>query len=252
MDSPTAAATRERTQPLARVILGVPGPWPSRSEVVTAIATRSNGLVLLGNLLRDDASGNVFEAEIEEHEPRLVQAFSIAGRGTLAESDLTAIEAHRHIVYVIGAGESRDGARTMLRLGRQLLDAGGIAIKVESSGVAHSARAWRALADDPAEVSLYRAFVMLIGSQRGVYSCGMHAMGMLDALVVGIEAQVGARVAEGFLLYTLIDRPALAEGQTFSLGPGEPTFRLAYEPCDTYPPDNPFFNPSGYWLLSRL
>src|SRR5207237_6347714 len=139
---------------------------------------------------------------------------------------LRALEAHRHIVYVIGEGESPDSARLMLRIGRGLLDAGGVGVKVESSGVAHGALAWRALADDASDVALYRAFVTLIESDQGVYSCGMHAMGMRDAFVVGREDQAGAPVAEGFLLYTLLDRPRLSDGETFSLGVNEPAFSL--------------------------
>jgi hypothetical protein len=252
VDSPTAAAPRERTQPVAQLILGVPGRWATRSELVTDIATKSHGLVLAGTAVRDDTSGEIFGAEVAEHEPRLVQAFLIAGRGSLEEEDLQAIEAHRYMVYVVGEGHSRDGARTMLRIGAGLLDAGGIAVKVESSGVAHSARAWRTLAQDGDDAALYRAYVTLIGSQRGVYSCGMHAMGMRDAFVVGIDAQAAGRVAEAFLLYALIDQPALHEGETFSAGQGEPTFRLAHQPCDTFLPDNPFYNPWGYWLLTPL
>jgi hypothetical protein len=119
---------------------------------------------------------------------------------------------------------------------------------VESSGVAHSAFRWRELAADASDVALYHAYVTLVTAERGVYSCGMHAMGLSDAIV---QAQDVVAVLEGFLLYTLIERPTLADGETFSIGPGQPIFRLRHEQDRRFPPDDPFHNPYGLWVLEE-
>jgi hypothetical protein len=215
---------------------------------VSAIATRARGLLLAGPLLRDDASGEVFEVEVAGHDPRLEQAFAIAGRGSLTEADLRAIAAHQHTLYVTGKGGSVDRARLMLRVGTQLLDAQGIAVKVESSGTAHSASRWRELAALGSEAALYHAYVTLVTSRQGLYSCGMHAVGLSDALT---QAENASRVVDGFLLYTLIDRPTLADGETFSLGAGEAVYRVRHIPDERFPPDDPFHNPYGLWLLEQ-
>src|SRR4029079_11192312 len=84
---------------------------------------------------------------------RMERAFRIADSNTrpsLAAEDLAAVAAHASVLYVLsgqyGPGEAAQTAHLMLLLGCTLLDAGGIAIKCESSGLAHGAQRWRDLA----------------------------------------------------------------------------------------------------------
>ena len=233
-----------------KIILCVPGMWKDHAEIVRAVAEKSGGLLLIGSILQETSTKLRFVVDIAEHDPMLARAFSIAGRGTMDQADFEAIHQHRHAVYVVGDGGSPEQARAMMRAAAGLLKAGGLGVKVESAGVAHSAATWDALleADEPA--ALYHAFVTMVGAENVYYSCGMHNIGSPDVYAPrSIPADEAAQVMEGFLLYLLYDKPALADGHTFSLAADAPRYRLQHTECTMFPPDDSFHNPYGIWLL---
>src|SRR5205085_2789306 len=81
-------------------------------------------------------------------------------------------------------------ARQFLGLATQLLHAGGIAVKCESSGMAHAAPRWQkfdANADRDAFnffTALYLAYVFSpISNGPDLYTCGMHLLGAPDLIL---------------------------------------------------------------------
>jgi len=235
-----------------RIIIGVPGPWPTRSDIVTSIAQRSGGFIFAGLVLMDTATKQGCTLEVYDHDPNLHDAFRIAGGGRITGADLEAIALHRHTLYCLSTGVSLEVARQMLSVGVGLLDAGGLAVKVESSGVAHSASRWRELAASEHLFDVYTAFVTLIGGKDCFYSCGMHAFGLPDAAVPrDLNAQSAAQLLNVFNNYLLAERPSLADGHTFSVAADAPRFRLRKTVCDTYEPQHAFHNPNGMWRFTR-
>jgi hypothetical protein len=210
--------------------------------------------VYLGNLLMNTATKDVCEVELYDHDPDLAQAFARAGRSSLGKEDLTAIAAHTYTVYLKTAGGTVEAARGIMAAAGAVLRAGGIAVKVESASVAHSARQWMDLASRGDREALYRAFVVLVGSRaaRQFYSCGMHNLGYPDALVAGDDPDAAASLLQTFLSYLLLEDPALASGHTFSTSAKAPHYRLTLEPCTIFQPDNLFHNPFGVWHLLPL
>jgi hypothetical protein len=235
-----------------KIIIGVPGPWATRSDMVTSIAQRSGGFIFAGLVLMDTTTKQGFTLEVYAHDPRLHEAFRIAGGGRISDSDIEAIAQHRHALYCLSSGVSLEAARQMLRVGVGLLDAGGLAVKVESSGIAHSAARWRELAASDHLFDAYTAFVTLIGGRDCFYSCGMHAFGLPDAAVPrDMDAQAAAQLLNVFNHYLLAERPSLADGHTFSVAADAPRFRLRKTACDTYEPEHAFHNPHGMWRFTR-
>lgn len=233
-----------------QIVLGVPGPWPTRSDIVKEIAGHSGGLIFVGNHLFNPATSEMFEVDVYQPDPQLRRAFALAGSRSLSEDDLNSIVSHAHALYVIGRGGSAEAARSMMEVACGLLKAGGMAVKVESAGVAHSAKDWLALTQDNRLVALYRAYVTLIGGNGVYYSCGMHCLGLRDAIVSGdMSSDEAARLLQGFLLYTLVEQPELHSGETFSLDAQSPHFRLTEEVSDIYQPGDLFYNPFGMWRL---
>lgn len=185
-----------------QIILGIPGPWPTRPDIVTALAGENASLLLVGDHLFNPATREMFEVDLYGPDPHLRQAFALAGRLSLSEQDLNAIASHSHTLYIIGPGGSPEAARSIMGVTCGVLNAGGIAVKVESAGVAHSARDWFGLAQDQHLAALYRAYVTLVGGKGSYYSCGMHCLGLRDAIVVGeMASEDAARLLQGFLLY---------------------------------------------------
>lgn len=236
-----------------RIIVGVPGTWPSRTALVQAVAGGRGGYLFAGGVLMNTETKESWELEVYEQDPNLARAFALAGRGSVTEADLEAVAAHTCTAYLIDEGGSAEAAQRMMEAACGLLRAGGVAVKVESAGKAHSRTDWTALAERRAPSVLYDAYVTLIGGDGGGYSCGMQNLGLPDAAAnAGLSDQEGARLLRAFLLYTLLEQPDLRSGHTFGLNPQSPSYRLTLEPCRMYKRDGPFFNPYGVWRLEDV
>ncbi|MEW6640899.1 MAG: suppressor of fused domain protein [Pseudomonadota bacterium] len=116
-----------------------------------------------------------------------------------SQADADAVAAHQSVLYVLGPRMSRDDAvavsMTALRLVGRLLDAGAVAIKGESAGIAHGLYRWRELVrqgaavaeagDAPARCRIGRlAFAKRPLSTTQVFeSVGYHLVGLPDVQV---------------------------------------------------------------------
>jgi hypothetical protein len=238
-----------------KIVLGIPGLWQTESDFVEAIALDSKGFIFAGRILMNRASGASWELELRPHTPRLVEAVTLANRGSIDEATIRAIAKHTFTAYIIGPGGSLDAARSIMSAAVGILDAGGMAVKVESAGVAHSSEQWKALTATADAEALYYAYVTLVGQEdnRTYYSCGMHNLGLRDAILTGnLTAHEAGSLLNTFLLYYLIEQPQLEIGHTFSVDAPSPLYRLITYQCTIYPKYNLFNNPFGLWRLSPL
>jgi len=225
------------------IIIGIPGLWPTRSDLIKSVATQTDGLMLAGRLLFNQKTNQGFQADIYEHNPALYEAFSAAGMGQIPEQDLETIAKHTYTLYLIGPGGTADLAQEMMEVAAQLLNVGGLAVKVETAGVAHRKEAWQYFASHQS-LFLCDAYTAYIGTKESYYSCGMHNLGLRDASVsADIEMKDALPLLKTFLRYTAVERPALEEGHTFSVDAQSPRYRLIHQECTAYPSDDPFYNP---------
>jgi hypothetical protein len=195
-----------------------------------------------------------YSLDIHERDEQLPRALAVAGQHSLSRADMEAIERHTFVLYLIGAGGMLKAARDMMTVGANLLQAGGRAVRVETSGAAHSAADWQRLAQHREhDAALFEGYVTFIMKQNSFFSCGMHNLGLPDALLEGdISPDEAGEMLQTFLLFALLDKPDLKSGNTFSLDPQSPRYQLSYEACATYAPDDLFYNPFGMWRLTRV
>src|SRR5262249_44534142 len=168
------------------IVIAVPGPWADRREVVQAVAGANDGTFLfLGGLLFDVAHKRGIPVEIRAHEEKLVSAFRIASGGVFPQETMRAIEEHRTGLYLIAPDGTLETAQAATLGAAGVLRAGGVAAKGHSSGRAQTRDDWLALAGYEGPQALYEGFVCLAGDRTQVYTCGMHLLGLPDALLEG-------------------------------------------------------------------
>jgi hypothetical protein len=234
-----------------QTVIGIPGRWADRSDIVTSIASRSGGYLFAGMVMMKIGTKDGFTLEVHEHDPNLRHAFSIAGRGRLTDEDLEGIGSHTFTLYLMAQGGSIDVAKNLLHAANGLLKAGGLAVKVESTGTAHRADQWAAFCSHDHLGNLLQAYVTYVGSNGAFYSCGMHNLGHPDALVeANIQPNDAARLLHTFVGYLLVEKPTLKDRETFSIAADAPRYRLFHEPCKKYEPGNLFHNPFGIWKMA--
>lgn len=233
-----------------RIILCIPGPWEVREVLERRIL--QGPFVLEEKRLRLADTNETFDAEFRGPDPRMKAAFQASAcrlRPSLTPADFRSIEAHRGVLYVLSDPFGRSGAEAaatrMVEVGRALLDAGGLAVKCDSSGIAHSADRWRAPGP------LFDAFVRLpiINETEELYSVGMHLLGRPDGIVelkdFDGDIRGGTRVLEEFLR-------SLPAGETVheaTFKSGERRFLAGRESCTGYEPDEFFWNRWGRFRL---
>lgn len=191
-----------------------------------------------------------FKCEIEFHgpDPAMVRAFSASGASWQNTPAMSAIAGHRSVVYLIAPRGTIAGAEAMIRAAAALLHAGGLGVKAECSGLAHPIEKWHELA---ANLHLFTAHEALVVYVTGgeIYSCGMHMLGLPDAITEGADPEDSVELLRMFTRYLFSEAPELREGQTFGAFANSPVFRLQRDHSILYPPDSMFTNPYGYWRL---
>lgn len=238
------------TLSLPRTIIGIPGTWPTRSDIVASIVKNSGGYLFAGAVMMHIESKTHFQVDVYDHDDNLGEAFRVAGGGKMTADELRAIEDHTFCVYLIADGGSLESARRFIAIGRALLNCGGLGVKIESAGLAHSSTTWERFAADDRLGSLMKAFVTYVGDGDTYYSCGMHNLGYPDCVVQApVDPTVAANLLHTFLGYLLVENPTVLSGQTFSVDAESPHYRLSKEDCVMFPPGDPFHNPYGVWKM---
>lgn len=231
------------------------------------------------------------EYNFEERDTRMESAFlnvESCSRPSLKRDDLLVIGNHSLVLYIASNGYPKVSAfrasAWFLLFGCKLLEAGAVAMKCESSGIAHSKGRWLSIAEvcrrnfskapdkqfDAAVVGLYNglfeAFVQYpIASKTDYWSCGMHLLGHPDVIIsIDLVNQSLSRsdsaltdvayLFNAFCFYILggsVDTH-FESGGTFHADSEFPSFKVTWEACDGYAPDDIHFNPYGRWRFASV
>ncbi len=245
--------TIEMTAPtdIARVksVLCIPGPWKDHTAFAAAVADTGRYLCA-GGMLIDLQSKSAFNYRFEDADKRMVQAFRAAGP-QLTEQILKTIGRHRSVLYLISFELNLPGANALMRAAAAVLDAGGLAIKVESAGLAHTAAQWQEFCGAKLEQSVHQAFVVYVSGVT-TYSCGMHNLGLFDAAVSTsntAQASDAVELLRNFNWYQITEAPQLEAGQSFATQESGPIYHLALA-ASRFTPIDPFYNAFGTWQLT--
>jgi hypothetical protein len=244
---------KSNTPNRAKTVLCIPGYWKDHDEVVKSIATTHlNKFIFAGRIIMNIATNKSFEMVIYESDDSMRESFQWAGLvNQVSEEFLDKIARHNSVAYIIGETGNLDDAREIAEAGLALLKAGGIGLKVESTGKAFTPEHWTRLLTDFEESRLYEMFVLdsINDGEGTTYSCGMHNLGLRDTIVSDIEFQDAYNLISTFGFYQLVDKPSIKHGQTFSVDHQSPSFQIVNEPDQPNSGHELFENPYGMWRL---
>ncbi|ARJ25818.1 DUF4261 domain-containing protein [Bacillus mycoides] len=233
----------------SQIIIGVPGLWKSKTELIQEVVSKSN-YILAGNVIHHKERELVFEADVYEQDPSLEEAFLYASGDRFGQDLLSKLEEHTYIVYVVVNVQNMQELKEVIDVGNGLLNAGGLALKIETAGVAYSKDEWQELAENKEIFPIYSHVVTLVGDEDGYYSCGMQAFALPDVIIHGeIEPEVAGDLLNDFNLYNIVEQPKLRNGDTISFTESSPVYRLSFYTDYRYEQEDPFHNPCGLWKL---
>jgi Domain of unknown function (DUF4261) len=234
------------------IVLCIPGKWPDRTTALRRLLeTNGDEYIFMNNMMMHSEAGTSFRVNIQPADPKLAHAFEVAGQGRLTEAELRQIGEHSLVVYLIGKGGGLPWAELMMLASKAWLNAGGLGVKVDTTGKAFGAEQWVEFVDDEDDAKFFEAMVVLVSDENGsLYSCGMHNMGKPD-IECGPELDIDEAedLIADFAYFLLLDYPVIESGETFSQDEDAPIFRITHHPCTRWEPDDLFFNPFGIYHL---
>jgi hypothetical protein len=235
------------------IIVCVPGSWENRTEFIKAVVTSTSGEFMFAGLILAHPKGkDHVELDIYDADERLAKAFELGGQGKLTDATLDRLAQHRTIAFLHFPFDIVSQKARLLKFTEVLSKCGGIAVKLETSGVAHEWQEWFALLRSENPFDTYCACVVLVGHESYYYSCGMHNFGLPDAQISkSFDAAEAADSINRFNYWQIVEKPVLKSGHTVTLTADHPLFRLELVPDKRYPEDDLFHNPNGVWELQR-
>lgn len=234
-----------------RVVLCIPINLKNRSQIASALESRY-GLeyVFIGRVFQS-RSHKSCEIEICNVDPSLVEAFEIAG-DKISAATLKQIEHHQQVIYLLSRDTGYDACLQIALLAQIMLQIGGIAIKVDSTGIAHEQEKWLTNYNSADVFDIYSLFVVLVEGDEYYYSCGMHNFGKADvAIDLGEDIGLAIYVMNVFNYYRLTESPILQDGHTFQPDIKCPTYQIKWTPDRESESDSPLHNSHGRWHLTQ-
>ena len=234
----------------AKSVLCIPGPWQDHIAFARAIAENGRYVCAAG-MLMDLQSKAAFNYTFESADARMAPAFRAAGP-QIPEVILKQIERHRSVVYLISFELNLAGANALMHAAAAVLNAGGLAIKVETAGLAHTAAQWQEFCGTQSQHSAHQAFVVYVSGATS-YSCGMHNFGLFDASLSANDPKKlndAVELLRIFNWYQISESPQLQSGQSFATQEAGLVYQLGLA-ANRFMPSDPFYNAFGSWQLSK-
>lgn len=235
------------------IIVCVPGAWENRTKFIEAVITSTGGDFMFAGMILAHPKGNDHvELEFCDPDEHMAEAFEIGGQGKLTDAILAEVAQHKSVVYLHFPFDIVAQKARLLKFTEVLSKCGGIAVKLETSGIAHEWERWFELLHSANPFDSYCASVVLVGDERFYYSCGMHNFSLPDTQISNsFDAAEAADLINRFNYWQIVEKPVLKSGHTFSLAADSPHFRLELLRDERHSEDDLFHNSSGVWELRR-
>ena len=236
------------------LIICIPGTWEDRSSLVREVVTSTQGnFMFAGGILAHPAGKDHVEVTFDGFTPAIEGSFRVAGQGRIPDETLQELREHRSVVYLHFPLRYLSQRERINKFTSVLKNCGGIAIKLESTGIAHTWERWSELVNSENLFDAYCTCVILVSDDDVFYSCGMHNFGLPEAQAPSqLGLDIAAQTINNFNLFQLCDEPKLAEGHTFSLSDDSPRFRITSTSDHRNDPDDLFHNENGLWSLTQI
>lgn len=185
--------------------------------------------------------GEGWTCEWVPNDGRFGEAFAYSAVPTARRAE---VEACPGAWVIEGQVDLLADAAPLLALARTLVEAGGVAVRVEQSKVGFLVGDWAELL---AAGDLFRALVVVVLGADGPSTCGMHVLGLPDA--ASDDRVDGVRGISALCRYQILEAPLLLSGHTFAPDAATPRRTLERWPDASFPESHPCHNPFGVWRL---
>ena len=238
----------------AQLVISIPGTWQNRQAIMSSlIKTHPLNYLFVGDIFLETATRKSCLIEIKERARDLVSNYQVSGEEKISAVTLNNLKLHQQIVYLIFNCASYETCVTAARFAKIFLDLGGLAVKVESAGIAHDRTTWLKKYNSDDVFDIYSLFVVLVEDEDRFYSCGMQNFGKPDVCLDATEEiNLAIYVMNVFNYYRLTEYPILKDGQTFQPDLETSMYKIKWIKEQEYEPEDLLYNIYGRWHLSSI
>ena len=239
------------------IVICIPIDLASRQAIATTLADKyDTEYVFLGRVfkstLKDESCAIeiLSAASISDRQIDLSADFEQAGQDKFDAAILQQIDRCGQVIYLSSTQTNYDTCLIMARLTRVLLTIGGVAVKIDSAGIAHTKAEWLRNYNSDDVFEIYSLYVALFEGDSYYYSSGVHNFGKAD-VAIALDTDIGLAiyVMNVFNYYRLTESPILQDGHTFRPDIECPSYQIKLLEEQEYPVSEKQYNPHGRWLL---
>lgn len=242
-------------QPIVNTVICIPGKWKNREEFVISLIGATEGeYIAAGMIMLHTKQQRHFTFEFCDRDEQMQQSFHYAGAVTrVSDRFIDEIGGHTSVVYLSAPAGSPEQAADIAFAASAVLKAGGLGVKIETTGKAFEKDRWMTFIAEFEDSLLYEMYVVdsIVDADGTVYSCGMRNLGLKDTIVAGLDFQESVDLIRVFGYYQLMEKPVIRDRQTFSPEVDAPVFRITDEPRQPNEGHELFENPFGMWRLTE-
>lgn len=231
-----------------------------RQEIVAALSNRyGTEYVLMDRIFQSTITQasciiDICDREYPDNsENKLAADFQLAAKENFDPLTLKQISHCPQVIYLTSMDTGFAACLSMAKFAQVLLQIGGVAIKLESTGIAHHKERWLAGSNTDDVFEIYSLFVTLIEGEDYYYSCGMQNFGKADVAIADTEdLGLAIYVMNVFNYYRLTESPILQSGHSFQPDITCPKYQIEWIIDRENNQDSYQHNPYGRWYLQQL
>lgn len=240
-----------------KIILTIPGMWPDHQALVESLADATDDVISAdGSVLLDHRSQKSCEYTLSNPAPDMEQAFRFYSEATpLSEALLSYIARHKSFLSLHSRRDGHKEALFLSDIANAVLDAGGLAVRVEGSRRASYAELWSRStrqAHDLGPSMLIGLFVWAFVSDENSFdTIGMTFLGHPDFSIVTTDFEEANEIYQDASKYMFYKDTQIKDGDTIKAEHSNVRWRMTKtEHIYADDPDIDFSR--GMWRLERI
>lgn len=235
------------TSPSPTITLRIPGAWSNPGELLSRLPAGYR-LTPEAMLLPD---GTQIEFAPMPPDGQFPQIFRSSCRRPPQDDELQALARYSVNVGLIGPGGSPEAARTMMRAGAAIVQAGGAGVFIDNAALAHGAGDWIAMTEDGSPDAISFAFVSIVGGRQETYTMGMNAIGLPDLLFRSSEVDDEGETIVTILRYLCEGGRSVGVGHAFA-DERSLRFQVVDRTSDDFDAGSPMHNSFGRLKIASV
>ena len=232
-------ATESTNEPV-EITLRIPGTWEHPAQLVEQLPA---GVQITGSQLILPG-GAEFDITPLPPDDQFATIFRKSCRGKVTDEEFSKVDNYSVNVCLSGPGGSMESAYALMQAAEVILRAGGAAVFIDNSALAHGATQWCELSEAGNTDALTFAYVSIVRGVEKVYTMGMQTLGYPEVLMSRKDADENEMSIIEVMRYFCESSKRIDDGHVLADEKG-PKYRVRNDPPAQFEAGSPLHNPWG-------